>query len=273
MPKRAAEEETPARPKAGQRAEKGLCNLQQILSACHFGAIYGPFYSASITKSDKRGAVDLQGAGDGRIAVPQVQERLDDLLFAGKFGVLAKSPFGAAQLDTLRPLAGQGVPRPLRDQSPLNLSGKAERKCEDFAGEIVAQAPALFDCPDPTSLAQAVRHDAENHKEAPAQTGDLGGDDGVVACDALELLAKFALVEVLHPACGLDDPVINVDRRVLMGAKILDSEHLVFDRLLPSADSDIAKIHNQILLSIFSEVCHEDYKHSSLVRRKLQDPG
>ena len=245
MPKREAEEKTLARPKAGQRAEKGLCNLQQILSARHTVAIYGPFYPTGSAKTDKRGAVDLQRAGNGSVAVSEIQKRLDDLLFSGKFCVLAKRSFGAAKADTFSTLASQSVPRPLRDQRPLDLSGQTKGKREDFAGEVISQAPSLFDRPDPTSLAQAVRHNREDHKEAPAQTGDLGGDDGVVACDALELLAEFSLVEMLHPACGLDDPVINVDRRVLVGAKILDGEHLVFDRLLPGADSDIAQIHNQ----------------------------
>lgn len=57
----------------------------------------------------------------------------------------------------------------------------------------------LFDRPDPTPLAQAVRHDREDHEEAPAQAGDLGGDDGVIACDALEFLAEFALVKCFMP--------------------------------------------------------------------------
>ena len=155
----------------------------------------------------------------------------------------------------------------------VGVPGKTPTEPLTDPDAALTEAPALFDRPDPAPLAQAIRHDAEDHEEAPAQAGDLGGDDGVVACDALEFFAEFALVKMFHAACGLNDPVINVDRRILVGAKILDSEHLVFNRLLSSADSDITQIHNQSFFLFFRRCTYEDYTHESFLWRELQDPG
>ena len=120
-------------------------------------AIYRPFYPTCIAKPDQCGAVYLQGAGNGSIGIPAVQQAPDHILFVRELGMLPQSALWAAQMDALSLLPGQGLLGPLGDQIALDLGGQAKCKGQHFALDVIAQPEVILDGPHPALFLHRLR--------------------------------------------------------------------------------------------------------------------
>jgi hypothetical protein len=172
-------------------------------------------------------------------------------MFAGTFRVkpTTKSS-GMPKFCTFRLLSRQSLFGSLTDKVALYLSRQPESEGKDFALDVIAQTVVVFDSPDAALLCHADIQNLHNHKEIPAETGQLTTDNDVILVDFTQQPSKLPFGIILRATDSFLYPVVNDD--VLLLTELVNLEALVLNRLLVTAYSDVTINH---MKSIFLNLC------------------
>lgn len=148
----------------------------------------------------------------------------------------------AAEHDSLRLFAGEGFLGALADEVALDFGGQAERECENFAGDVVAEPVVVLDGPDSAAAHHADIEYLHDHEQVAPETRQFGTYDEVAAADFAEKFSQTPDRPVLGAADGLFYPAVDGD--ALPVAELENFKSLILNCLLVTAHSDVSEIHN-----------------------------
>lgn len=164
--------------------------------------------------------------------------------------------------DSLGLFAGEGFLGALADEVALDFGGQAERECENFAGDVVAEPVVVLDGPDAAAAHHADIEYLHDHEQVAPETRQLGTYDEVAAADSAE---KFPQTPD-RPVLGATDSLLYpaIDGNALPVAELEDLKSLILNCLLVAAHSDVSEIHNahstiikavRIIRAVFPALC------------------
>lgn len=183
----------------------------------------------------------MEKAGDLGPAGALGSEDPDGVLFPGEFHLFGQGSLGAAQMDPLGLLSGQGLPGALGDEVALNLRGEAKGEGQDLGLNVIPQAVAVLDGPHTTATLHTEMEDLHDHKQTPTQAGHLRAKDEVPLLDGAQEPAQLALVVILGARDGFFDPAIHGEALLLGEAE--DLKTLVLYSLLLCTHSNVPVCH------------------------------
>ena len=153
--------------------------------------------------------------------------------------------FGSAKLHAFGFLPGEGFFGALADELAFYLGADAEGESQDFAGNVVAQAVAVFNSPYLGSDFHAAVQYGHDHKQASSQTADLRADDDVVFLHSFQKFAQPAFVYLLGAADGFADPFVYL--KILFRTEFCNFESLIFYCLFVCTYPYISVYHNMCI--------------------------